>query len=85
VWVQITSEDLVPGDVFSLRNEGNEEVSVPCDILLLHGAAVLNEASLTGESTPQMKEGVTAEGESAKERLDITQVQWHKQCITIAY
>ena len=54
-FVQITSEQLVPGD--RIRLLPNTTV-VPCDSLIVAGSVVVNEASLTGESIPQMKDAV---------------------------
>ena len=50
--IEIDSSDLVPGDVFILPKNGN---SVPCDCILLTGSVIVNEAMLTGESTPIIK------------------------------
>ena len=49
---KIDSADLVPGDIFVLPKNGN---SVPCDCVLLTGSVIVNEAMLTGESTPIIK------------------------------
>ena len=71
-WCKISTEDIVPGDVVSITiQEGSGGDVVPCDCLLLTGSAVVNEATLTGESVPQMKEAVPADRESLRAALDI--------------
>jgi len=48
----IHSADLVPGDVILIPPHG---FILPCDAVLLHGNAIVNEAMLTGESIPVHK------------------------------
>ena len=51
-FVQMPSTELVPGDIFELQEEG---MAMPCDCLLIQGTVIINEAMLTGESTPIIK------------------------------
>lgn len=70
-WREVATPDLLPGDIFSLRG-GKDHETVPCDLLLLQGSAVVNEATLTGESIPQMKEPLNiAEASQSEEVLEI--------------
>ena len=66
-WTELSSEDLLPGDIISLaRAEGGlaysyngatteVEAVCPADVVLLHGTVTVNESALTGESTPMLK------------------------------
>jgi len=57
-WQQIMSDEIYPGDVILVsRDKGKprnpnikKKQNVPCDLLILSGSAVVNEAILTGES-----------------------------------
>jgi len=48
---RVSSLDLVPGDILVLESD----MDVPCDLTLLQGSVLVNEASLTGESCPVRK------------------------------
>lgn len=53
------SDEIFPGDVIMLlRDKNKKKQSVPCDLLILSGSAVVNEAILTGESLPLVKESI---------------------------
>jgi cation-transporting ATPase 13A1 len=56
-WQEIMSDKLLPGDVVSVGRT-KEDSGVACDMLLLEGSAIVNEAMLSGESTPVLKESV---------------------------
>jgi cation-transporting ATPase 13A1 len=69
--VRISSQDLLPGDVCSISSSkgSGAAVNCPADMLLLRGTCVVNEAMLTGESVPLLKEGI--EGLSPSDGKDI--------------
>lgn len=47
---QVSSTELVPGDIVEVPKG-----MLPCDMILLSGSAIVNEAILTGESVPVIK------------------------------
>ncbi|RAL49033.1 hypothetical protein DM860_001353 [Cuscuta australis] len=77
-WVKLSGTDLLPGDLVSIgRSVGQtgEDKNVPADMLLLAGSAIVNEAILTGESTPQWK--VSIMGRGSGERLSARRDKAH--------
>ncbi|KAK9674726.1 hypothetical protein K7432_016952, partial [Basidiobolus ranarum] len=52
-WRMVSSDGLVPGDVFEVNTD--EFANFPCDGILLDGDCIVNESMLTGESIPVSK------------------------------
>eukprot|EP00878_Enallax_costatus_P016666 GHUV01017486.1.p1 GENE.GHUV01017486.1~~GHUV01017486.1.p1 ORF type:complete len:1230 (+),score=386.32 GHUV01017486.1:189-3878(+) len=79
-WEEVPGEALLPGDIVSIcrpkGGPGAEEQVIPADCLLLGGNCIVEEAVLTGESTPQWKLPVGGGGVSPQEHLHI---KTHKQ------
>ena len=60
-WKVVKTDALVPGDIVSVTRGKSDDMTTPCDVLLLKGECIVNEAMLSGESTPLMKEGLSHE------------------------
>ena len=56
-WTEVKSDKLLPGDLASVGRT-KEDSGVACDMLLIEGTAIVNEAMLSGESTPLLKDSV---------------------------
>ena len=56
-WEQTTSDKLLPGDLVSVGRT-REDSGVACDMVLVEGTAIVNEAMLSGESTPLLKDSI---------------------------
>lgn len=67
-WIELQTNELFPGDVISIMRT-KEESGVPCDVLLTKGSCIVNEAMLTGESTPLLKESI--ELRPSDDRIDL--------------
>ena len=66
-WTEVSSTALVPGDVVSVPRS-RDDSALPCDVLLTGGSAIVNEAMLSGENTPLLKEGLAQR--NGTDRLD---------------
>lgn len=56
-WIEVQTDELFPGDLLSVTRT-KEDSGLPCDLLLINGTAIVNEAMLSGESTPLLKESL---------------------------
>ena len=56
-WEEVKSDKLLPGDLVSVGRT-KEDSGVACDMVLIEGTAIVNEAMLSGESTPVLKDSV---------------------------
>lgn len=83
-WVSTPAGKLVPGDIFKLtmntqdeesKTQKQQELIVPVDALVVKGQCLTNEAILTGESVPQIKIPLDFDQEttdaSTERRLDL--------------
>ena len=68
-WIEVQTDELFPGDVVSIVRT-KEDSGVPCDVLLTRGSCIVNEAMLTGESTPLLKESIELRPEDDRIELD---------------
>lgn len=57
------TDEMYPGEIILLRKTKEKKSVIPCDLLLISGSAVVNEAILTGESQPLVKESIANKDE----------------------
>lgn len=77
-WLEILSDQLLPGDLVSVGRT-KEDSGVACDMMLVEGSAIVNEAMLSGESTPVLKDSVQlrpADATIDPEGLDKNALLW---------
>ena len=74
VWKEVSGDMLLPGDVVSLHasKDSSEGTLIQADMLLLAGTCIVDEAVLTGESTPQWKNPI---GEASGDEIDSSELR----------
>ena len=63
---KVSSTELVPGDMIEIP----EDTKMPCDAVLLSGGCIMDEAMLTGESVPVLKDSLPYH-ENSKYDIDL--------------
>ena len=77
-WREVMSDSLLPGDLVSVGRT-KDDSGVACDMVLVEGSAIVNEAMLSGESTPVLKDSVQLRPADARiepEGLDKNALLW---------
>jgi len=77
-WTEVLSDAILPGDLVSVGRT-KEDSGVACDMLLVEGSAIVNEAMLSGESTPVLKDSIQLRPTDARlepEGLDKNAFLW---------
>ncbi|KAG8982427.1 hypothetical protein FRB90_006819, partial [Tulasnella sp. 427] len=69
-WQTVQTDHLLPGDVVSITRT-QTETAIPGDLLLLSGTCIVNEAMLSGESTPLLKEAIDLRENGEKLDMDV--------------
>ncbi|SAM09612.1 hypothetical protein [Absidia glauca] len=69
-WQEMSTADLVPGDVFEVA----EGKTTPCDAVVLSGNIVADESSLTGEPLPIRKFPLRKEDQTPYERMGASKI-----------
>ena len=77
-WQEVLSDALLPGDLCSVGRT-REDSGVACDMVMVEGSAIVNEAMLSGESTPVLKDSIQLRPADARiepEALDKNAFLW---------
>ena len=77
-WKEVQSDALLPGDLVSVGRT-KDDSGVACDMILVEGSAIVNEAMLSGESTPVLKDSIQLRPKDARiepEGLDKNALLW---------
>lgn len=70
-WISLKTNQLLPMDLVSVTRTADES-AIPCDLVLVDGSCIVNEAMLSGESTPLLKESIKLRPQNASLEVEDT-------------